>query len=142
MFPWPSRTCWLSAWSNCTGWTRETDGSIAFVGTFPDNPRIRITEYSRDDLLQAAAQAAGQALAEYPGAAPELALLFSCASRRRILGSRAPREHAALLHPANGPPGPRLFGMYAYGEIGPVGGTGRTCFHNDTYAVLLLGDES
>ncbi len=39
----------------------------------------------------------------------------------------------------NGPPGPRLFGMYAYGEIGPVGGTGRICFHNDTYAVLLLG---
>ena len=119
----------------------ETDGSIAFVGTFPKNPRIRLTEYSREDLLLAAEWASGQALSGYPGFFAGLALLFPCTSRRRILGSRAAEEHAPLLHPADGRPAHRLFGMYAYGEIGPVGGTGRTCFHNDTYAVLLLGEE-
>jgi len=119
----------------------EQDGSATFVGTFPDNARVRLTEFSRDSLLQAAEQTIDQALKTYPGCSPALALLCPCTSRRHILGSRAGLEHDRLRMAGANQPGPRFFGMYAYGEIGPLGKEGGTCLHNDTYAVLLLGDE-
>lgn len=35
----------------------------------------------------------------------------------------------------------RLFGMYAYGEISAPKRTETPMLHNDTYSVLLVGEE-
>lgn len=120
----------------------QEDGSVSFVGTFSEKPRVRLTEFSRDGLIKASDQALTQALSEYPGQYPSLALVFPCTSRRHILGSRAVREHRILMEMQSNNPGFRFFGMYAYGELGPVTGSGRTRFHNDTYAVLFMGESS
>jgi hypothetical protein len=128
----------------------EKDGSIVFVGTFPEAPRVRLTEFCREALLQGAERAIRETIADFssafPGVSPELALTFPCTSRRHILGTQAGKEHALLMqsHLPNFPwgKGLRLFGMYAYGEFGPTGTSGMTCFHNDTYAILLLGEMS
>lgn len=119
----------------------EQDGSIACVGTFPENARIRLTEFSPESLIAAAEYASQQALKLFPGSSPALALLCPCTSRRHILGSRAGLEHLRLLSRGKEEPGLRVFGMYAYAEIGPLGEFAKTSRHNDTYAALLLGDE-
>ncbi len=118
----------------------QTDGSVSFVGTFPDNPMVRLTEFSRDNLLQASDKALTLSLAGYPGDNPDLALVFSCTSRRHILGTAAAGEHQVIINQRKNYPATRIFGMYAYGELGPVKESGRTRFHNDTYAVLLMGE--
>jgi hypothetical protein len=120
----------------------QEDGSVSFVGTFPDNPRVRLTEFSRDGLLTASDLALTGALDEYPGQYPELALVFPCTSCKHILGTKAVMEHRILMEMREKTPGFQFFGMYAYGEIGSVKGSGKTLFHNDTYAVLLLGESN
>ncbi len=121
------------------------DKSILCCGTFPDTPRpprIRLTEYDRESLVDAANRATLAAERRYPGNMPDLALLFPCTSRRHILGTRAALEHDALLRRKTERPAMRIFGMYAYGEICPIRSTGVSCHHNDTYVVLLLGEEA
>ncbi|SDB34381.1 Uncharacterized conserved protein, contains FIST_N domain [Desulfonatronum thiosulfatophilum] len=118
------------------------DDSITFVGTFPENPRIRLTEFDREAFIQAAHQTTRECLEHFPGSSPNLALLMPCTSRRHILGSRAMEEHAVLLQHRDRHPKMRMFGMYAYGELGPLQGTNTTFFHNDTFALLLLKEDT
>ncbi len=117
---------------------KEEDGSIQFVGHLPEGSRVQLAEAGRKDILQAASTASRQALNSYPGQAPSLAMIFSCASRRQILGSLS-REECRYLKD-NAPAGMNIFGFYTYGEIGPLVRGGATIYHNDTYVVLVLGD--
>jgi len=114
------------------------DGSIQFIGHFPDNAQVQLAEAGRSEILDAATSAASLALQRFPGERPELALAFSCTSRRQILGSRTCEECAALRSLA--PPHVSRFGFYTYGEIGPMQPGGPTIYHNDTLVVLLLGE--
>ena len=118
----------------------QEDGSVKFVGTFPENAWVRITEFDRQSLIQSSRFAIQRALESYPGTRPDLALVFPCTSRRHFIGTNAAEEHAPLLQFRKNNPGMRLCGMYAYGEIAPIEGSGMVKFHNDTYPVLLLGD--
>lgn len=116
----------------------EDDGSIQFIGHLPVGSEVQLAEAGREDILQAAASASRQALESYPGQAPSLALIFSCASRRQILGTLSKEECRHLKD--NAPAGMGVFGFYTYGEIGPLIRGGATIYHNDTYVVLVLGD--
>ncbi len=116
------------------------DGSVKFVGTFPENALVQLTEFGNESLLLSSRSATQRALDAYPGTRPDLAFVFPCTSRRHIFGTSAADDHAALLEFRKKNPGMRLFGMYAYGELGPVEGSCRIMFHNDTYPVLLLGE--
>jgi hypothetical protein len=113
----------------------EADGSIRFVGNFPERARIRFAEAGRDDIVAAAREALERAVDGLPGR-PELVLFFSCASRRRILGTRAPEELDVLAEKAPGVP---WFGFYTYGEIGSLDHPAGACFFNDTFVALALG---
>ncbi|MFN2343533.1 MAG: FIST signal transduction protein [Desulfonatronovibrio sp.] len=117
------------------------DGSISFIGTFPENARVQLTEFSTDSLIEAASEATEDALMTYPGKSADLALLFPCASRRHVLGIKAVEDHRKLIEHRKINSSMSIFGMYAYGEFAPVKSTGKTYFHNDTYTVLLLGEE-
>lgn len=116
----------------------DEDGSVTFVGTFPHGCEVMLAEAGRDEILEASAAASRKALADYPGASPELALVFSCASRRQILGLQTPKESRVLRE--EGPQGMACFGFYTYGEIGPLRPNWATRYHNDTYVVLALGE--
>ena len=79
-----------------------------------------------------------RATAAFPtGAEPEAALVFSCAVRRFLLGSRT-RVEAELARSVVGEALP-MAGIYCFGEIGPVRGVETSRYFNETFVTLLLG---
>lgn len=120
------------------GFFNESDGSVAFVGAFPEDVSVQLCEADRQQILFAAHESCSRALEKYPGERPQLAMLFSCASRRHILGTWAGQETDYLRENnmvAN------AFGFYTYGEIGPDNDQGVPHFHSDTFITLLLGED-
>jgi hypothetical protein len=119
-----------------------TLGSIHFFGDVPEQATVQITETTHDDILSASQLSTQQAIETYPGHTPLAALLFSCASRRQILGRRAQEEYEQVQHcltQALPQPIPSC-GFYSNGEIAPLQQQGITHFHNETFITLLLGE--
>lgn len=114
-----------------------SNGSITFFADIPAGATVQITSTSHDDILAASKISMEMALAHYPGARPAAALLFSCASRRQILGTRSKEEYqmAQQCFPVQLP----TCGFYANGEIAPMEQAGNSQFHNETFVTLLLG---
>jgi hypothetical protein len=78
-----------------------------------------------------------KALENYPGREPEAALLVSCASRRKILGTRTKEEYQIVKNCLT--KALPSCGFYSSGEIAPLEQKGQTEFHNKTFVTLLLG---
>ncbi len=112
-------------------------GSVTFFLDIPDGAVVQITNASRENILAASTASLKDALYSYPGVEPKAALLISCASRRRILGTRTLEEYHLVK--ANLPPALSCCGFYAYGEIAPLFYGGQTQLHNKTFVTLLLG---
>jgi hypothetical protein len=120
-------------------------GSITFFSDIPVGAIVQNTTAVRPDILNATGTSLESALASYHGESPALALLISCAARRRILGTQAKEEFEIIK--AHLPDNLPCCGFYAYGEISPlVDATGprtvgdkETQFHNQTFVTLLLG---
>lgn len=114
-------------------------GSIHFFGDVPQGSMVQLTEASQHKILQASQASSQKALHHYPGDTPAAALLFSCASRRKILGRHAREEYQwvqEILTEAL-----PSFGFYANGEVAPpLGPSPAACFHNETFITLLLGE--
>ncbi len=123
-------------------YVNHDEKSLLFCNTFPRNPRIRLTQFTNSGLIAAAAHTTSEALSRYEGNCPDLALLCPCTSRRHILGNQAREEHDKLLEFRAENPEMRIFGMYAYGEIGPLRTGREILFHDATYALLLLGERT
>lgn len=119
------------------GFFNEQDGSIAFVGAFPEDVQVQLCEADRFELLRAARESCARALEKYPGHQPQTCMLFSCASRRHILGTWAGQE-TDFLREENVTP--NAFGFYTYGEIGPDNERSLPRFHSDTFICLFLGE--
>lgn len=121
-------------------------GSITFFSDIPVGAIVQNTTAVRQDILKATETSCQSALASYPGHSPAVALLVSCAARRRLLGTQAKEEFEIVN--ANLPAGLACCGFYAYGEISPLvdvsspraGRDKETQFHNQTFVTLLLGD--
>jgi hypothetical protein len=79
------------------------------------------------------------AFAAYPhGKAPEAALIFSCAARKLLLGTRT-AEEVGIVREILGDKLP-VCGFYGYGEIGPLpGSSDAASYHNETFVCLLVG---
>ncbi len=116
----------------------SANGNITFFGDVPAQSIVQIAETTHDDILSASRLSTLQALENYPGQTPAVALFFSCASRRQILGSRTREEYEqaqrCLTHPLPS------CGFYTNGEIAPLQQQGDTYFHNETFITLLLGE--
>ena len=118
--------------------SKPASGSIILAGSIPVGAVVQLTTADIDDILAGTRAALEQASAEFPaGGQPEAALIFSCAVRKFLLGSRT-RVEAELARSALGPTVP-LAGLYCYGEIGPIRGTASSRFLNETFVTLLLG---
>jgi hypothetical protein len=117
-------------------------GSISFFGDIPEQSTVQITETTHDDILSASQLSTQQAIKSYPGQTPLAALLFSCASRRQILGRRVREEYEQVQHCLTQSLAQPLlsFGFYTNGEIAPLQQQGVTHYHNETFITLLLGE--
>jgi hypothetical protein len=115
----------------------EESGSITLFADIPEQAVVQIAEATREDILAASQTSIRNAIASYPGSEPEAALFFSCASRRKILGTRTKEEYElakSCLTKAL-----PICGFYSSGEIAPLEQKGQTEFHNKTFVTLLLG---
>jgi small ligand-binding sensory domain FIST len=118
--------------------TDPASGSVFVAGSIPAGAVVQLTTADTEDILAGAEAALVRASAEFPaGAQPEAALIFSCAVRRFLLGSRTGVE-AELARSVYGPSMP-MAGLYCFGEIGPVPGAATSRFFNETFTTVLLG---
>lgn len=93
------------------------DGAIVCVGEVPENCFIHIMKGDKDELIEAASQAVGNAMNNYPGDSKSLpTLLFDCISRSIFLQDRFSEELDAVKKSAS-----PLFGALTIGEIGNKG---------------------
>jgi hypothetical protein len=113
-------------------------GSVLLTGEVPVGATVQLTTADTDDILAGTKGALAQAVADFPrGAKPEAALIFSCAIRQYLLGSRTEVE-AEMARSEYGASFP-LAGLYCYGEIGPIEGARNSRFFQETFVTLLLG---
>jgi hypothetical protein len=113
-------------------------GSVLLTGEVPVGATVQVTTANTDEILAGTKGALAEATAAFPaGAKPEAALIFSCAIRQYLLGSRT-RQEAELARSEFGTSIP-LAGIYCYGEIGPIEGTTTSRFFQETFVTLLLG---
>lgn len=113
-------------------------GTVSVMGSLPVGARVQLTTAGTDEVLRGTASALARAAEAFPaGVHPAGALLFSCAVRKFVLGSRTGRE-AELAREALGPEVP-FCGLYCRGEIGPIGKQAGSRFFNETFVALLLG---
>jgi hypothetical protein len=118
-------------------WDPET-GRVGFFGVVPEGATVQITVAGTEQIFEGARASMQDALASFPaGKTPEAALLYSCATRRFLLGTRVGREFETIrdLLGTSIP----IAGMYCLGEIAPMTAPDRTQFHNATMVSVLLG---
>jgi len=117
-------------------------GEINCAAEIPEGSEIRLMLGDHEKAIQAAKEAAENALAQLKGTEPKAILVFNCVARHKLLGARIGEEIAAIQN-VLGKEVP-LIGFYTYGEQAPLGGLlGPECFsvfHNETVALLVLGE--
>ena len=116
----------------------EDTGSATFLGSVPEGASVQFSVASPENILEGTEESLTRALSAYPGLSePEAALVFSCAARKMLLGTRTSKE-LDLVRSRLGDHVP-VCGFYAFGEIAPVGSAEISRFHNETFVTLLLG---
>jgi hypothetical protein len=113
-------------------------GSMIFLGNVPQGSDVQITHSTRTKIIEAAKKSINSSMSDYPGSRPSVALCFSCAARKRVLGTRVGEEYQA--YKSNFPELP-VIGFYTYGEMGPLSIGKPARFHNETFINLLIGVE-
>ncbi|MBK9264896.1 MAG: FIST C-terminal domain-containing protein [Polyangiaceae bacterium] len=111
----------------------EERGGLLLSSEIAVGSKVRLTCSTKDDLLEAAGMAVNEALEKVPK--PDVALIFGCACRKLILGSRYQEEIRRAFRSLDAAI-PKV-GFYTYGELSPVRDT--TVCHDATFTVVLLG---
>ncbi|GAB4161832.1 MAG: hypothetical protein Fur0037_28340 [Planctomycetota bacterium] len=116
------------------------DGSIRLAGEAPTGALVRLTEVLPEGVLAGSSASAKSARASCAAANPALALVFSCAARKWVLGTKAEREFALMREEfRRSDIDPAIAGLYVFGEVGPASPTSASRFHNETCVTVLLG---
>ncbi len=112
-------------------------GSVDFAGDIPVGSEVQITYASRDEILAACEDSIKMANANLGSTEPAGVLVFSCAARKQLLGTRTAEEAVLLRALGAGLP---MAGFYTYGEIAPMGDRAFADFHNETFVTVLLAE--
>ena len=116
----------------------QESGSIAFFGDLPEGSTVQLTVAATDEIVEGARASISDALARFPGGrTPNAALLWSCVTRRFLLGTRTGRE-VDIVRSVVGA-GTPVAGFYCLGEIAPIVAGDVSQFHNATMVAVLLG---
>jgi class 3 adenylate cyclase len=111
-------------------------GEITYSDPIPEGAIVQLTEAVRLQMLEQTETLVPRLAKGLTESQPELALVFSCSARRRILGSEIGRELQAVSESLPGIP---VFGFQARGEIAPSAGGQTSLLHNSTLVALVLG---
>ncbi len=118
----------------------EGDGSIQFPAGVPEGAMVQLAEADRPEMLADVRNMAKELSADAAGRfAPAGALLFSCSTRKDILGTRADEEVGQLA--AALPPGTPMAGFYCHGELSAAAPGLPLHLQSGSLAVLVLGGE-
>ena len=121
------------------GGTDPASGSVFVAGTIPVGAVVQLTTADTEEILAGAGAALRRATADFPaGARPEAALIFSCAVRRFLLGSRTGVE-ADLARSVSRPVDARSPACTASARSARSAGTASSRYFNETFTTLLLG---
>lgn len=116
----------------------RASGRVGFLGFIPEGATVQITVAATDEIVDGARASIADALAHFPGGQkPGGALLYSCVTRRFLLGTRAGREIEQVREEL-GSDVP-VAGFYCVGEIAPMPLAVGSQFHNATMVAVLLG---
>jgi hypothetical protein len=111
-------------------------GSVTLNGQVPEGALVQIGTADKETMIPSCTESICRALAAYPGLQPAAALLFSCAGRKMILGTKVIQENETAQHHIGAIP---FCGFYSYGEFGPLAKGERSLFHGTTFVTLLFG---
>lgn len=117
----------------------QDDGSLLCSGEIPEGSSLRLMLGSKQLALEAAHQAAQQAIRPLNRVA--LVLVFDSVTRRTLLGAQHAALEVARIRQTVGPDTP-LAGCYTYGEQGPLGQAtidGKTAVQTGSVLVIALG---
>jgi hypothetical protein len=116
---------------------RDT-GAVTFFGGVPEGSDVQLTMAATNEVFEGTRSAVSTAMRDFPaGRSPEGALVFSCAIRKLVLGTRAGREIEMTRDLVGA--GLPVAGFYCFGEIAPISPANAVRFHNDTIVAVLLG---
>jgi hypothetical protein len=115
-------------------------GALTVTAGIHEGARVQLTVAVTEEIFDGARSAFRRAMKAYPeGSAPEAVLLFSCAIRKLLLGTRTGREFD-IARTEFGKAVP-ICGFYSFGEIAPLEAGSPTRFHHETMVAVLLGTE-
>jgi hypothetical protein len=113
-------------------------GAVTVMGSIREGLQVQLTTATTDEILGGARASIAEAVEHFPpGVRPEAALVFSCAIRKSLLGTRTQSE-AEIVRSVLGADVP-VAGLYCFGEIGPIAAAGGSRILNETFVTLLLG---
>lgn len=110
-------------------------GSLFVDGDIEEGASVRLTEFSRTEVLEATREAMSKALAAWHGDSPGVARVFACSSRRFALGTWLERASEVVCDTL--PAATQIVGMHALGEFAPMVDGEASGVHNGCIVVLL-----
>ncbi len=116
----------------------QATGAVTVSGDVQEGAEVQLTTAATDEIFDGARSALSQAMDQFPaGGKPEAALIFSCAIRKYLLGTRTGTEYEILRQMLGD--GVPVCGFYSFGEIAPLDEGGEARYHNETMVALLMG---
>ncbi|WP_197084244.1 FIST signal transduction protein [Desulfovibrio sp. TomC] len=112
-------------------------GSVSLNGCVPDGAEVQIGTADRNVITKSCFESIQGAIDRYPGKKISVALFFSCAGRKMIMGTKVVEEYATARRLLPSIP---FAGFYCYGEFGPVQANSAFRFHGTTFVTLLIGE--
>ena len=112
---------------------------MTFAGNLPEGSMVRFMKSNFDRLVNAAADAATEAVVNMGKNIPvNLALFVSCVGRKLVLNQRIDEELEAAMD--NITKGATVAGFFSYGEIAPQQNNKTSHLHNQTMTITTFAE--
>lgn len=118
----------------------DEDGGLVCQGDAAEGSEVRLMMGTKEWALEAASQAAEEAKSALHDKTLKAALVFESISRNKLLGRLTELELSRIKEILGDVP---LLGICTYGEQAPLKSVehyGETYFHNETLAILTIGE--